>query len=89
LCRAIEGQENHEDALTEYDKLATAYPTDRPGLLALLAAGRLSLKNLNRPLDALRYYETAAKSPVPHLDWENNIKNGIESAKKALAPVPA
>jgi membrane associated rhomboid family serine protease len=89
LCRAIEGQENHACALTEYDKLATAYPTERPGLLALLAAGRLSLKNLNRPLDALRYYEAAAKSPVPHLDWETNIKNGIESAKKALAPVPA
>jgi len=44
---------------------------------------------LNRPAEALRFYEAAAKSPVPHLDWESNIRNGIENSKKALAPVPA
>lgn len=88
LCRAIEGQGNHEQAVSEYDRLATAFPAERPALLALLAAGRLSLKNLNRPAEALRFYEAAAKSPVPHLDWETNIRNGIDNAKKALSPVP-
>jgi membrane associated rhomboid family serine protease len=89
LCRAIEGQGNYDRAAAEYESLAAACPAERPALLALLAAGRLSLKNLNRPAQALQFYEAAAKSPVPHLDWETNIRNGIENAKKALAPVPA
>jgi membrane associated rhomboid family serine protease len=89
LCRAVEGQGNFECAATEYERLAGAFPTERASILALLAAGRLSLRNLNRPADALRFYETAAKSPVPHLDWESNISKGIEEAKKNLSPVPA
>ena len=88
LCRAVESQGNYERAVSEYDRLATAFPAERPGLLALLAAGRLSLKNLNRPGEALRFYEAAAKSSVPHLDWESNIRNGIENAQKALGLVP-
>jgi hypothetical protein len=62
LCRAIEGQGNHERAVAEYERLANA---------------------------CLRFYETASNSPVPHLDWESNIRNGIEHSKKALVPVPA
>jgi len=89
LCRAIEGQGNYEKAVAEYDQLAKACASERPALLALLAAGRLSLKNLNRPNEALRFYEAAANSPVPHLDWESNIRNGIENSKKALSLVPA
>ena len=89
LCRAVEGQGNYERAVSEYDRLATALPSERPALLALLAAGRLSLKNLNRPGEALRFYEAAAKSPVPHLDWESNISKGIEEARKNLSTVPA
>jgi membrane associated rhomboid family serine protease len=89
LCRAIEGQGNYERAADEYGRLAIAFPSERPALLALLAAGRLSLKNLHRPSEALRFYEAAAKSPIPHLDWETNIRSGIENAKKALAPAPA
>jgi len=88
LCRAIEGQGNHEHAVGEYDLLAKAHPSERPALLALLAAGRLSLKNLNRPADALRFYETAVNSPVPHLDWEANIRKGIENSKKAMGQLP-
>jgi membrane associated rhomboid family serine protease len=89
LCRAIEGRGDHQRAVEEYEKLSKACSSERPALLALLAAGRLSLKNLNRPADALRFYETASNSPVPHLDWESNIRNGIENSKKALSPVPA
>jgi tetratricopeptide (TPR) repeat protein len=89
LCRAIEGQGNLERAVQEYGRLAGAWPTERAAILALLAAGRLSLKNLNRPADALRFYETARKSPVPHLDWAPNIAKGIEEAKKHLALVTA
>ncbi|HYT18920.1 MAG TPA: hypothetical protein VEW05_01690 [Candidatus Polarisedimenticolia bacterium] len=83
LCRIVEGQENYERAMSEYERLARAYPTERQSLLALLSAGRLALKQLNRPADALRYYRTAKVSTVPHLDWEANIQTGIQAAEKA------
>jgi hypothetical protein len=54
--------------------------------MALLSAGRLSLKKLNSPADGLRYYKAARDSPVPHLDWEANIKAGIQEAEKATSP---
>jgi membrane associated rhomboid family serine protease len=84
LCRAAEGQQRLERAVAEYDKLAKTYPSDKQSLLALMAAGRLSLK-LNQPADALRFYQAAMTSPVPHLDWETNIQGGIREAEKALA----
>ena len=70
--------------MTEYELLAKAHPNERQSLLALLSAGRLSLKKLNRPADALKFYQAAAASPVPHLDWESNIQAGIQDAQKQL-----
>src|SRR5579864_5081506 len=84
LCRAAEGQQRLERAAAEYDKLAKTYPSEKQSLLALMAAGRLSLK-LNQPSAALRFYQAAMASPVPHLDWETNIQGGIREAEKALA----
>lgn len=78
------GRAPDDRAVTEYEKLATAHPKERPSLLAFMAAGRLSLKKLNRPSDAVRFYKAAAASPVPHLDWDSNIKSGIQEAEKAL-----
>jgi membrane associated rhomboid family serine protease len=83
LCRIFEEQPNYERAVTEYEHLAKTYPTARQSVLALLSAGRLSLKQLHRPTDALRYYNAAKASPVPHLDWESNIQAGIQAAEKA------
>jgi membrane associated rhomboid family serine protease len=89
LCRAAEGQQRIERAVVEYDKLAKTYPSEKQSLLALMAAGRLSMK-LNQPAEALRFFRAAAGSPVPHLDWEANIQGGIREAEKALfaAAVP-
>jgi membrane associated rhomboid family serine protease len=84
LVRHLENQQNFDRAVAECDRLAQAYPQERPSLLALLTAGRLSLKKLNRPDEALRFYKTADASPVPHLDWESNIKAGITDAERAL-----
>jgi membrane associated rhomboid family serine protease/DNA-binding SARP family transcriptional activator len=84
LCRAAEGKENYDRAVAEYEKLASAYPTQKQSLLALMAAGRLSLKKLNRASEAVRFYEAAAKSRVPHLDWDSNIQAGLQDARKAL-----
>ena len=83
LCRLIEGQQQYERAVTEYEHLAKAYPTEKQALLALLSAGRLALKQLNRPSDALLYYKAAKASKVPHADWESNITAGIQAAEKA------
>ena len=85
LIRHLENQQNAERAVAECDRLAQAYPQERPALLALLTAGRLSLKKLNRPDEALRYYKAADLSPVPHLDWETNIKAGIADAERAMS----
>jgi tetratricopeptide (TPR) repeat protein len=72
-------------ALAEYQQLAQAYPADRQGLTAQLSAARLCLKRLNRPQDALAIYQTAASSPIPHLDWEQHIQAGIKEAKAAIS----
>jgi len=84
LCRLAEGQQNFERAAAEYEHLAETYPAERPCILALLSAGRLCLKKLNRPADALRYYKAASASAAPHLDWQANIEAGIRDAEKAL-----
>src|SRR6266404_1190262 len=78
------GEQNYDRAVTEYELLAKAHPNERQSLLALLSAGRLSLKKLNRPADALKFYKAAAASSVPHLDWESNIQAGIQDAQKQL-----
>jgi len=87
LCRVPEDEGSFERALTEYSKLADAYPTERQSLLARLGAARIYLKRLNRPQDAIRLYEVVARSPIPHLDLEPNIQAGMREARAAL-PVP-
>jgi hypothetical protein len=84
-CRSLEGQQNSDRAVTEYDRLAAAYPRDRQSLLALMAAGRLSLQKLGRPAEALHFYRAASASPVPHLDWESDLQVGIKEATTAVS----
>jgi tetratricopeptide (TPR) repeat protein len=86
ICRIAEEKENFERAAAEYEKLASTYASERQSVLALLAAGRLCLKRLDRPQEALRFYEAAATSAVPHLDCEQDIQVGIRGAKAALTP---
>jgi hypothetical protein len=89
LCRQLETQPDIERAAGEYQNLAQACPTEKQGLLAQMAVGRIYLKRLNRPADALRFYEAAQASPVPHPDWQATIDRGIAEAKKALQPQTA
>jgi len=84
LCKGAEELQEFERAFQEYQDLAKAYPTDRQSLTAQLSAARLCLKKLNRPQDALKIYQAAAASPVPHLDWDQIIQSGIKEAKAAL-----
>ena len=91
LCRVPEDEGAFERALSEYQKLAAAYPTERQSLMARLAAARICLKRLNRPQEALKLYESVASSPIPHLDLDPNIQSGVREARAALAApaVPA
>jgi membrane associated rhomboid family serine protease len=84
LCRYLEELENLDRAVSEYERLAAACPTEKQSVLALIAAGRLCLKRLNRPAEAVRFYQAAEASTVPHLDWDRNIQNGIKDATAAL-----
>jgi membrane associated rhomboid family serine protease len=86
FCRQLETQPDVSHAAEEYAALANAYPAEKQGLLAQMAAGRLYLKRLNRPSDALRFYEAASTSSIPHADWQPTIDKGIAEAKKVAAP---
>jgi membrane associated rhomboid family serine protease len=86
FCRQLETQPDIERAAGEYQELAQAYPAEKQGLLAQMAVGRIFLKRLNRPSDALRFYEAAQASTVPHPDWQATIDRGIADSKKALLP---
>ena len=85
LCKGAEEKQDFERALSEYQQLAGAYPAERQGLTAQLSAARICLKKLNRPQDALALYQTAAASPIPHLDWEQHIQSGMKEAKAAMS----
>jgi tetratricopeptide (TPR) repeat protein len=85
LCRVPEQQQDFERAVSEYEKLAATYPSERQSLFAQLAAARICLRRLSRPQDALRFYEAASASAVPHLDVEVEIETAIREAKSALS----
>jgi len=88
LCRGLEEQQNFERALGEYEKLIAAYPSERQSLMAQLGAAGICQKRLNRPQDALKFYEAAQASAIPHLDLDATIQLGIKSANSALSPKP-
>jgi tetratricopeptide (TPR) repeat protein len=89
LCRLPEEQQDFGRAVSEYEKLAAAYPSERQSVMAQLGIARIYLKRLNRPQDALRLYEAAESSTVPHLDLEKNIESGILEARTVLSHVKA
>jgi hypothetical protein len=86
FCRQLETQPDISRAADEYLELAQAYPSEKQGLLAQMAAGRIYLKRMNRPADALRLYEAAEASSIPHADWQTTIDRGIAEAKKMMLP---
>ena len=83
--RLAETQEKFDLAVREYENLAKAWPNEKQAILALLSGGRLTLKKLERPSEALLFYKAAAASPAPHAEWEPNIQKGVLEAEKALS----
>jgi membrane associated rhomboid family serine protease len=86
LARAAETQDRVDQALNEYKLLAQSYAEQKESIQALLASARINLKTLAQPQMALQLFETASKSPVPHLDWQAAIDSGIKEAKAAMQP---
>jgi tetratricopeptide (TPR) repeat protein len=80
LCRHAENIQQWERAASEYEKLAEAWPEDRSSVLALISAGRIQQRQLNQPQQALRLYIAAQNSPVPHQDWKDTIRKGVDTA---------
>jgi len=68
-----------------FSRFGTSTPSEIAYVLALLTADRLSLKRLNRPEEALRFYTSANASPVPHLDWDDYGEAGMADAEGAAA----
>ena len=87
FCRQLETQPDISHAADEYLELARTYPAEKQGLLAQMAAGRIYLKRLNRPEEALRLYEAAQSSAIPHADWQATIDKGIAEAQKLMQPL--
>ena len=88
IARAIESNGDFERAVQEYAKLAAAYPAARQSVVAQINAARVCMSKLGRAQEALNLYETAAKSPVPHLDFDQTIERGKREAMNALSPSP-
>ncbi len=80
LCRYAEDQQNWDRAAEEYEKLAAAWPAERASVLAMISAGRIHLHRLSNPAQAKRFYAAAQNSPVPHRDWDETIRKGLEKA---------
>jgi len=85
LCRLAEERNDYQRALSEYQKLAAAHPSERQGLIAQIGAARILLKRLDRPQEALRLYEAASASAVPHLDLEQDTEAGIQESEAAIS----
>ncbi len=85
LCRVLEDRGEPRRALTEYQGLAFAHDEEPQSILALLGAARVCLMQLNRPQQALWFYQVAEASRVPHLDSEPAITQGIRAAQAAIA----
>jgi len=85
LCKAADDAQSYDRALYEYERLAEVHPNERQAFLAQLGAAKICLKRLNRFQEALAFYQAAAVSTIPHLDWEPTIQAGIKEAKTALA----
>ena len=80
LCRHAENLQQWERAASEYERLAETWPEDRNSVLALISAGRIQLRQLARRDQALRLYIAAQDSLVPHQDWNDTIRKGVDAA---------
>jgi membrane associated rhomboid family serine protease len=87
LCRYLESRQNWDRAVSEYECFAEKNSRERAAVPALVSAARICLTKLNRVADAERLYRAAEASPVPHLDVEGAIQDGLKQCAAAV-PTP-
>jgi tetratricopeptide (TPR) repeat protein len=85
LARFVENQGNWERALTEYQEFARAWPHERASVMALISAARIHLQQFGRHEEAMELYLAAKNSLVPHAEWDDIIRRGLEKAGAAGA----
>jgi membrane associated rhomboid family serine protease len=83
LCRYLESNQNWERAVSEYKRFAEKNASERASVPALVSAARICLTKLYRTADAQRLFRAAQASPVPHLDLERVIEEGLKSCAAA------
>ena len=86
LCRHLEDEQRWDRATAEYEKLAAAYPAERNAILATISAARIHLRTGDL-VRAKQLYAAAQASPVPHRDWDETIRKGLEKAGGKPEPV--
>jgi membrane associated rhomboid family serine protease len=86
LARFAENQGDWARAVTEYQEFALAWPGERASVLALISTGRIQLQHFGRREEAKQLYTAAQNSPVPHSDWDEVIRKGLDSAGGGVAP---
>jgi membrane associated rhomboid family serine protease len=86
MVRFADNQGNWERAVTEYEEFAQTWPDERSSVLAMISAGRIHLQQFGRPEEATRLYTAAQNSPVPHGEWDDVIRKGLEKAAGGAAP---
>jgi membrane associated rhomboid family serine protease len=88
LCRNAEDGQKWDQAAIEYEKLAEAYLAERSGVLALISAARIRLRQGDLP-KARALYLAAQASPAPHRDWDDTIQKGLARTGGADLPSDA
>jgi membrane associated rhomboid family serine protease len=85
LCRIAEELQLFDRAVLECEKIIAMRPNTRESLMAQLRAAKICLKQLGQPEHALKMFQAAYASPIPHLDFEQAIENGIRESKVAIS----
>lgn len=85
LSRVAEESQLFDRAVSECEKIIAMCPNTRESLLAQLRAAKILLKQLECPGQALKMFEAAHSSPIPHLDFEQAIETGIRQSKVAIS----
>ena len=77
MCRYIERQQQWQRAASEFERFAEKNASERAAVPALVSAAQLYMTKLNRMDEAERLFRSADASPVPHLDQEKAIREGL------------
>jgi membrane associated rhomboid family serine protease len=90
LALGLEQQQNFDVAMDQYRAIVKNYPQDVASVQAQIAAAKLCMNKLNRPAEAVQWYEGANASSAPHREFDSAIQVGLAAARKAGGvPEPA